>query len=232
MEREWIIDADVTPPKTEQTQTLNNESRGGTHAALALAMLSEAARECVLAHLSLVHDTARSLRGRYGLDLSVEELASYGMLGLVEAARRYQPGRGVPFATFARVRIRGAILDGLAAFGPAASSRRRGYKTMRGSTLAASVPCDRELADQALSRRRLRRVLHEAVNQLSSRERRVLEQRYWQQVSLVEIGRDLGVSKSRASRIHARCLRKVRDAVAELMNVSDETLDAVLAQVA
>jgi RNA polymerase sigma factor FliA len=40
-----------------------------------------------------------------------EELARAGALGLVEAARRYDGARGVPFERFAAQRIRGAILD-------------------------------------------------------------------------------------------------------------------------
>lgn len=39
------------------------------------------------------------------------ELARAGVLGLVEAAHRYEEGRGVPFDRFAARRIRGAILD-------------------------------------------------------------------------------------------------------------------------
>lgn len=44
-----------------------------------------------------------------------EELARAGALGLVEAARRYDPTRGVPFDRFAAQRIRGAILDAVRA---------------------------------------------------------------------------------------------------------------------
>ncbi len=40
-----------------------------------------------------------------------DELARAGALGLVEAARRYDESRGVPFERFAARRIRGAILD-------------------------------------------------------------------------------------------------------------------------
>ena len=40
-----------------------------------------------------------------------EELARAGALGLVEAAHRFDPTRGVPFNRFAAQRIRGAILD-------------------------------------------------------------------------------------------------------------------------
>ena len=44
-----------------------------------------------------------------------EELARAGALGLVEAARRYDDSRGVPFERFAAQRIRGAILDSVRA---------------------------------------------------------------------------------------------------------------------
>ena len=44
-----------------------------------------------------------------------DELARAGALGLVEAARRYDEGRGVPFERFAAQRIRGAILDAVRA---------------------------------------------------------------------------------------------------------------------
>ncbi|MCP3854132.1 MAG: FliA/WhiG family RNA polymerase sigma factor [Actinomycetia bacterium] len=44
-----------------------------------------------------------------------EELARAGALGLVEAARRYDEDRGVPFDRFAAQRIRGAILDAVRA---------------------------------------------------------------------------------------------------------------------
>ncbi len=44
-----------------------------------------------------------------------DELARAGALGLVEAARRYDEDRGVPFERFAAQRIRGAILDAVRA---------------------------------------------------------------------------------------------------------------------
>lgn len=44
-----------------------------------------------------------------------EELARAGALGLVEASRRYDGARGVPFERFAAQRIRGAILDAVRA---------------------------------------------------------------------------------------------------------------------
>lgn len=41
------------------------------------------------------------------------ELESWAREGLMEASRRYDPDRGVPFHGFAHYRIRGAIIDGV-----------------------------------------------------------------------------------------------------------------------
>jgi RNA polymerase sigma factor for flagellar operon FliA len=42
-----------------------------------------------------------------------EDLISYGILGLLESIRRFQPDKGVPFASYASKRIRGAIIDAI-----------------------------------------------------------------------------------------------------------------------
>ena len=42
-----------------------------------------------------------------------EDLVSLGQVGLAEAARQCEPGRGVAFTTFAYYRVRCAIFDGL-----------------------------------------------------------------------------------------------------------------------
>jgi RNA polymerase sigma factor for flagellar operon FliA len=53
---------------------------------------------------------ARRYATRYS-GTSVEDLASEGFLGLVQAAQKFQPKRGVQFSTFAVPRIRGAMID-------------------------------------------------------------------------------------------------------------------------
>ena len=55
--------------------------------------------------------------GRMGSTLpsyiDVEDLTSYGLVGLLDAIDRFEPSRGVKFETFALARIRGAIIDEL-----------------------------------------------------------------------------------------------------------------------
>ena len=67
----------------------------------------------VMAHVDLVKSMASRLGRRLPSQVEVSELVSVGVLGLIEAANRYQPSLGVPFDAFARRRINGAMLDAL-----------------------------------------------------------------------------------------------------------------------
>jgi RNA polymerase sigma factor for flagellar operon FliA len=67
----------------------------------------------VLAHINLVKTLASRLAHRVPSHIELNELVSVGMMGLVEAARRFEPSRGVPFDAFARRRIQGAMVDAL-----------------------------------------------------------------------------------------------------------------------
>jgi RNA polymerase sigma factor for flagellar operon FliA len=67
----------------------------------------------VMAHVDLVKVLAGRLGRRLPSQVEISELVSVGVLGLIEAANRYQPSLGVPFDAFARRRINGAMLDAL-----------------------------------------------------------------------------------------------------------------------
>ncbi|MGI8754792.1 MAG: sigma-70 family RNA polymerase sigma factor [Acidimicrobiales bacterium] len=66
-------------------------------------------------HLPLVRHVVFQVAVNFPRHVDREELATAGALGLVEAARRYDDSRGVPFDRFAALRIRGAILDAVRA---------------------------------------------------------------------------------------------------------------------
>ena len=63
--------------------------------------------------LDLVTILARQVRRSLGPTIELGELESFGREGLLDAARRYDPARGVPFRAYARYRVRGAITDGV-----------------------------------------------------------------------------------------------------------------------
>jgi RNA polymerase sigma factor for flagellar operon FliA len=62
-------------------------------------------------HLPLVNHVVLQVAVHFPRYVDRQELARAGALGLVEAARRFDVSRGVPFDRFAARRIRGAILD-------------------------------------------------------------------------------------------------------------------------
>lgn len=67
------------------------------------------------ANLPLVKHVVYQVAVHFPRHVDRSELAHAGALGLVEAAQRYEAGRGVPFERFAAQRIRGAILDAVRA---------------------------------------------------------------------------------------------------------------------
>lgn len=71
--------------------------------------------QMIEANLPLVKHIVLQVAVHFPRHVEREELARAGALGLVEAARRYDESRGVPFDRFAAQRIRGAILDAVRA---------------------------------------------------------------------------------------------------------------------
>ena len=62
-------------------------------------------------NLELVKRIAYHLLARLPAHTEIDDLMQSGMMGLLEAARNYDPSRGASFSTFAGFRIRGAMLD-------------------------------------------------------------------------------------------------------------------------
>jgi RNA polymerase sigma factor for flagellar operon FliA len=69
--------------------------------------------ELVRSHMPLVGHLVREMASRLPAHVNRDDLSSAGLAALVTAARSYDPTREVPFARFATVRIRGALLDEL-----------------------------------------------------------------------------------------------------------------------
>jgi RNA polymerase sigma factor FliA len=64
-----------------------------------------------------VRSLAAQVRKQFNAQLELEELVSYGQVGLLEAADRFDAKVGANFLTFAHYRIKGAIFDGLRKMG-------------------------------------------------------------------------------------------------------------------
>lgn len=69
--------------------------------------------QLIVEHLPLVRHLVGKMVAELPPGVDVENLESAGVLGLVEAAHRFDAERGVQFKTYAYTRIRGAVLDEL-----------------------------------------------------------------------------------------------------------------------
>jgi RNA polymerase sigma factor for flagellar operon FliA len=69
----------------------------------------------VMQYAPLVKYVAGRMRTRLPDTVDPDDLVSDGVLGLMDAVERFDPGRGLTFQTFAVPRIRGAIIDGMRA---------------------------------------------------------------------------------------------------------------------
>jgi RNA polymerase sigma factor for flagellar operon FliA len=111
------------------------------------------AMETVEQYLPLVEQIVVQVAVNFPRHVDRGELVRAGVLGLVEAAHRYEEGRGVPFDRFAARRIRGAILDAVrsADWAPRsvrALSRRADAAEQKLASDLGRVPSTEELAKQ------------------------------------------------------------------------------------
>lgn len=109
------------------------------------------AEERVVSHLPLVSHVVAEMAGRLPTHVAREDLASAGRLALTQASAAFDASRGVPFAAYARTRIRGAILDELrsvdwASRGVRARSRARETAVEGLLTRLGRTPTQEEVA--------------------------------------------------------------------------------------
>jgi RNA polymerase sigma factor for flagellar operon FliA len=220
----------------------------------------------VEASIPFVEALARRMAATMPHSIDLSDLVQDGVIGLIDAAERFDEGRGIKFETFAERRIRGAMIDALrkdawprgvrrvrreleaareklrvslghepslsdlaAAIG--ADEKRLGKTIVRINTIestsplscgdhvdeaqlpAVLVPAEPERPDHAYERTEIRDRVRAAIETLPARERRVISLYYYGEVTMKEIGAELGVNESRVSQLHARALRRLREAL-------------------
>ena len=106
----------------------------------------------ILDHLPLVRHVVQKIIGHLSCQTDVEDLISAGTVGLVKAARAFDPTHDAEFKTYAYVRIRGAVLDELRGRSFVPPSMHQQIRQLRetyqrlGNGLGRS-PADEELAE-------------------------------------------------------------------------------------
>jgi RNA polymerase sigma factor for flagellar operon FliA len=223
-------------------------------------------QERIVGSLSFVESVARRVAASMPHTIDLGDLVQDGMVGLIDAAHRFDEGRGIKFETFAERRVRGAMIDALRkdAWPRGVRRQRRELEAAREALrretgaepsladLAARVgtdearlgrtivrintiestsvlaspdgPADVMLPDVCLppetptpdrvyelveSQARVR----EAICGLPPRERKVIALYYFRDVTMKQIGVEIGVNESRVSQLHARAIQRLQKAL-------------------
>jgi RNA polymerase sigma factor for flagellar operon FliA len=233
----------------------------------------------VEAGLPFVEALARRMAATMPHSIDLSDLVQDGVIGLIDAAERFDEARGIKFETFAERRIRGAMIDALRkdawprgvrrvrreleaareklrltlghepsladlAQEIGADEKRLGKTIVRINTIestsplscgdsvdeaqlpAVLVPAEPERPDHAYEKTEVRDRVRHAIESLPPRERRVISLYYYGEVTMKEIGAELGVNESRVSQLHARALRRLRESLG-----TDTTPAAALASI-
>jgi len=142
---------DIATPTADEPQADQSHLRTAAKRAYDNQSPRGIADEQIEQHLPMVHKIVQRVVGYLKPPLSYEDLVSAGVVGLVKAARDYDPAREAQFTTYAYLRIKGAILDELRgwSFVPAAVNRqiRAALQTSREiAENTGQTPTDEELA--------------------------------------------------------------------------------------
>lgn len=75
----------------------------------------ERRKQIIVDYLPMVKYIAIRIHNRLPANIELDDLISYGIIGLIDAVKRYNPSKKAEFKTYAEYRIRGSILDELRA---------------------------------------------------------------------------------------------------------------------
>jgi RNA polymerase sigma factor for flagellar operon FliA len=185
-----------------------------------------------------VRAAARRLARRSRAPVEVDELVACGSEGLVEAARSFDPKRGVPFGAYARARVQGAMLDGLRALAPlprslhraqlADAADARGVEARHRARFAAAqgdgllfetalsaegqpIAASADLGPETLAELgQLRRRVARALAELPAAESELVRRHALEEQPLAQAAESLGLGEARAARLYRRALLRLR----------------------
>ncbi|HKS72888.1 MAG TPA: sigma-70 family RNA polymerase sigma factor [Terriglobales bacterium] len=219
------------------------------------------------ANLPYAHAIAAEVSRKLPLVLERKDIQGWAELGLVEAAKSFDPTRGIQFKTFAYYRIKGAIYDGLRKMGwypkgqyqklrfemaaneylqdvsthalppTSAENQLQDLKDVTANVMSCYMlsleampqePVDTKQvsAEETMVRNQQRSKVRLSLAQLPERNRRVLELFYFEDLTLEEIGKKLGLSKSWVCRLHAKSLELLRKQLNQLLHIAGSRTSA------
>jgi RNA polymerase sigma factor for flagellar operon FliA len=167
----------------------------------------------------LVHHIARRVHKFDTALYDHDDLYAVGYLGLLDAAKRFDPAKGVKFITFAAPRVRGAIIDEMRRMNHYHHRRelRMEYiEALRDEDDRLLLePADPDLnpLDKAILKDQRRELMKNIAN-LSEMERQVIFMYYYGNFDMKGIAKVLNRTESRVSQIHSKAIKRLRNRMA------------------
>lgn len=226
-------------------------------------------------YLYLVRYVAGKMAMSVPPSVEIDDLVSAGVVGLMDALGKYDPGRDTKFETYAVSRIRGAIVDDLRSLDWVPRSIRRKARMVEDAYSQLENELGRAASDDEISKKlnmsvndfrttveeivsagllslddfignqdgerttriidlvcskdstspsapleseEMKDILAKAIMGLPDKERTVVALYYYEDMTLKEIGRTLGVSESRVSQIHTKAMLRLRGRLRQMQD--------------
>ena len=133
-------------------------SRSAQAKAAKISAEAQAARQAlrdrvVLEHLPLVKAIAVRVHENLPVHVDLDDLVHAGILGLFDAAGKYNPEKQVVFSSYAKHRIKGAILDSLRQLDWASRDMRRRHKQVEAATRDLSAQLQRTPTEDEVAKK-------------------------------------------------------------------------------
>jgi RNA polymerase sigma factor (sigma-70 family) len=189
--------------------------------------LSTEQQELATSYMPLARKLAKPMKTHW--PSYFEELDSAACLAMVEAAQAFDPERGVKFATFARMRILGALLDARRRIHAKAVDRPlpnvpRVYRYIPGmherSMLMLTSP-DPDVGTDIESTEEVEYWL----KALPPKHAKICREMYLDHLSQTEVAKRYGCAKSRISHIHSEAIQFLRESKVVQVAGHDRGLD-------
>lgn len=179
--------------------------------------------------LYIVAPIARQVASQAPSAFEVDDLISIGSVALCECADRYRPSEhgGAPFSAYARMRVRGAMLDAIKGrhydrvkrttsldetrnYDMPADSGSMEYSSPRGFQRLVHQPSSEPNVAEQLDHERQWNAILNAAGYLKPQLRQVIALHYVRKLNRAEIAELLGVQEVRVSRLHQQAIRELR----------------------
>ena len=109
------------------------------------------ATDPLVLHMPLVKQVALHLSARLPASVDIDDLIQVGMLGLLEALHNFDATKGAQFTTFAKLRVRGAMLDEVRRFSTLPRSVMTSIREINQATAALEQEMGRTVKDTELA---------------------------------------------------------------------------------